>query len=547
MAFINVLEAPYLVQLDGVFDASIAVQQAIDDLVRQGGNGTVYLPGASQPYFWRYPVFVPSNIRVVGDGMTTRLRVAISGDEGRCAFVVGNSREWNRARRDMLVASKIRGTLRNDAFTDIPFQDGRRLEPDDSRIRSRYASIENLFIDFDYTSTRSNSGGYAIQFAHAANCFARNIWIRNATQGIGIGNDVDGSTPGCVETWAENIYVESPNKVSSYYSIGFIANSNRCYIRNGESYDPVAETTEHGSLASIANSNACRLEHIRGHVGRGQTSEGILINNSRACTVDTAHIENARVGIATHFYSDAARGGIINAAHPNLFRNIVVKNSDTMLQLSSKYDLFEHVRGFGNLTDIYFNLNATDNRILDSTSDRIGKSAEIATLSWVLQNNVVGPREGKLATEDTVFHPLHFLMPHSHDGIRAFNHNYMSFNGAINCRIIVPLQVLGIYSLKSFRLYYTFYAGSDAAQSSIVVTIYRRLTFDSNISAPHQVLKSATAGPTGSATQDGMIDLEVNALRASGISKDIIIDIQVNNPVMHSMLKLGRITSYINE
>ncbi|MFB9330119.1 hypothetical protein ACFFSY_29605 [Paenibacillus aurantiacus] len=547
MAIINVQEAPYNVQLDGIFDASIAVQQAIDDLVRQGSNGTVYLPGSNQPYFWRYPVFVPSNIRVLGDGMTTRLRVAISGDEGRCAFVVGNSREWNRARRDALVASKVRGTLRNDAFVDIPFQEGRRLEPTDSRIRSRYASIENLFIDFDYSAARSQSGGYAIQFAHTANCFARNIWIRNATQGIGIGNDMEGSTPGCVETWAENIYVESPNKLSSYYSIGFIANSNRCYIRNAESYDPVDATTEHGSLASIANSNACRLEQIRGNVGRGQTSEGILINNSRACTVDMAYIENARVGIATHFYTDASRGGIINSAYPNLFRNIVVRNSDTMVQLSSKYDQFENVRGFGNLTDIFLNLNATDNRIRNSTTDRIGKAADVPSLTWVLQNNIIGPREAKLTTEDTVVHPLHYLMPKSHDGIRAFNQNYISFNGAINCRVIIPLQVLGIFSLKSFRLYYTFYAGSDAAQSSIVVNIYRRLTFDSNISAPLEVLKSATAGPTGASTQDGIIDLEVGALRAPGIAKEIIIDILVNNPVMHSMLKLGRITSYVNE
>ncbi|SDL46322.1 pyocin knob domain-containing protein [Siphonobacter aquaeclarae] len=353
-------------------DVSGFFQTAVDYLNSIGG-GTLYVGAwedTTRYYLFKYPVFIPSNVNVVGDGKATRILANISASEGRVALMVGDSREWNRA---MTALNRKKGwftSIQTEAFTDIPLGEGRFITRNDPRIVSRNVQIRNLYIKFDYTGKGSLWGGYGIQLGQAADCLVENIWTENATQAFGVGSDSGDLTPACVNITVRNIHVVKPDPVHTYYAIGFVSNSNNCLVENCDSPVKMTAGTPNGTLVAVSVVSDVVIRGITGSVGRTVTSQGVFINNAQNCTVESCVIDDAKDAVAAFFNN--ATPSWISPLRGNTFRNVTATNSDNLINTCSKYDRFENIQGRGYVNSISFlNVNGTDNTFIDVPKDKI--------------------------------------------------------------------------------------------------------------------------------------------------------------------------------
>jgi len=346
----------------GTKDVSKIFELAIRKVSNAGG-GTVVVPKGI--FLLKYTVFIPSNIKILGSGKSSVIKANISISEGRCAFLVGDSYEWNAAQSSKYMKASSRGWLANSSFVDVALGDGLKLKTDDKRIKTRNSSIENLLIRFDYSGCGSNWGGYGIQFSHAANCYAKDIWTENATQAIGIGSDTPPSTPGCVEVYAYNITVIKPDPVRTYFSIGMIANSNHCGIYDSRSLLPFTNGSEDGTIIGLNFTEDCTIKNIVGKVGKSTTSEGILLNNAYGTILDNVIISDAKHGIAVTFsdYNLLLKKSL----KTNLITNITVRNSDTGILMMSKFNIIKNFVLVDCAVPLKYNINATNNEFYGFT------------------------------------------------------------------------------------------------------------------------------------------------------------------------------------
>lgn len=364
----------------GRVDASGIFQKAISKLTSIGG-GTLLVPQGT--YLFKYTVFVSSNVKIKGVGAKSVIKANISISEGRCAFFVGDSHEWNFKTMEGFRAKKVRGWPRNLSFIDVAMGDGLTILKNDKRIVTKNSSIENLKIVFDYTGCGSNWGGYGIQFGNAADCSAKYIWTLNACQAIGIGSDVPPSSPGCVNINCDNITVISPDPVRTYYSIGMIANSNNCSITNSQSLSQCTPGTEDGSVVSINFGKNCVIRNIKANVGKSNTSEGVFLNNAYGCVVENVEISNAKKGIAVSFTD--YKSLLKHQKLPNLLTSMTIKNSDIAISLFSKFNIFSGLTIVNCAKNIEFNINATNNTFNVLNTGFLTTDARITP--WFKENN----------------------------------------------------------------------------------------------------------------------------------------------------------------
>lgn len=337
-------------------DVSDLIQKAIDSLSDKGGGSLLLQAGT---FLIKYPVFVKNNVRVYGVGQKTRIKANISASEGRCAFVVGNSYEWNLEKSQEYRKKRARGWLSNDKFKDIRTEEGLNLVTTDSRVVARNAAVENLLIEFDYTGCGSNWGGYGIQFANAANCSASNIWTINACQAVGIGSDTGPSTGSCVNVTCRGIHVLAPDPVRTYYAIGFISSSNNCEITDSDSKVEMTAGSKDGSLIAMNFAKNCVIRNIDGVVGNTITSEGVLLNNSYGCVVENVRVRKARKGIVTSFTDfDLLKK---NGNARSRFSGIQISDCESAIYATSKFTIFEDIDITGCKKAISYNINATNN------------------------------------------------------------------------------------------------------------------------------------------------------------------------------------------
>lgn len=355
-------------------DVSGFFQTAVDYLNSIGG-GTLYVGAwedTARYYLFKYPVFIPSNVNVVGDGKATRILANISIEEGRIAFMIGDSKEWNRARTISNRKSGTFGSILSGTYADVPRGEGRFITRNDSRIVTRNVQVRNLFIRFDYTGKGSNWGGYGIQLGQAADCLIENIWTENATQAFGVGSDSHNRTPACVNITIRNIHVVKPDPVHTYYAIGFVSNSNNCLVENCDS--PVKMTTgsQDGTLMATSIVSDVVIRGITGSVGRTQVSQGILVNNSQNCVVENCLIDDAKDAVAAFFNDTIPILNPILSTRGNTFRNVTSTGTDNLINTSSKYDRFENIRGTGYISAIkLLNVNASDNLFVNVPRDKV--------------------------------------------------------------------------------------------------------------------------------------------------------------------------------
>lgn len=375
---INILD--YGADSNGKIECSNIFQSAIKELENFGG-GRLYIPQGD--YFIQYPIFVPSNINIIGDGIKTKIRANISVAEGRCAFVIGNSYEWNLQKAAYNRSKKLREWLVNKSYKDRSIKECLKRTASDKTIEARNSSIQNLYIEFDYLGCKSNWGGYGIQFCNAADCFASDIWTKNACQAIGIGSDVPPSTPGCVNVYCYNIHVVQPDPIQTYYAIGFIASSNNCGIINSNSLVQMRDNSENGTIVAVNFVLKCRIENIRGSVGRTKISEGVLLNNAYGCIVKNICINNAKKGIVTSFTDYDYL--LSQRSLRNKIDSVKILNSDIGVSLLSKYNDFSNVDLENCITPLRYNINATNNIF---TNFIYMKQLPIKQQNWLNNNNV---------------------------------------------------------------------------------------------------------------------------------------------------------------
>lgn len=121
------------------------------------------------------------------------------------------------------------------------------------------------------------------------------------TQLIGMGSDTPPETPSNHNCSATNLYILQPDLVRTYYSVGFMANSSNCTIQNAKQWEPMTAGSKNGSGVALNFCEDCIVSDIDiPDLGRTQTSEGILINNSSGCLIQNITIGNAK-RLSPHF------------------------------------------------------------------------------------------------------------------------------------------------------------------------------------------------------------------------------------------------------
>ncbi|AKL09085.1 glycosyl hydrolase family 28-related protein [Klebsiella oxytoca] len=326
---------------DGVTDDSFAFQKAFLK-ANEFGGAKVYFPKPRKEYLLKFPVFLFNNTEAYGDGQQTRIVFENPVfSKGRGGFVIGSSLEANRELALTRFNSKSLSTTINKNFKN-PIQ--RHYIRDSPELaQAKGSSLHDIYIEARYTTdSESNWGGYGINFVNAIDCHAKNIWGKGWTQLIGMGSDTPPETPSNHNCSATNLYILQPDLVRTYYSVGFMANSSNCTIQNAKQWEPMTAGSKNGSGVALNFCEDCIVSDIDiPDLGRTQTSEGILINNSSGCLIQNITIGNAKKAVSTFFnFKDTQK-----EFKPNLIKNVKGSNCDIVLSIYSKFNIIRNIKG----------------------------------------------------------------------------------------------------------------------------------------------------------------------------------------------------------
>lgn len=512
---------------DGVTDDSYAIQSAIRDAVRLG-TYRVFIPAPKVEFLCKYPIFLMSKVEVFGTGFASKVVFENpTFSMGRGAFVIGSSYEINR--------EKVFAAYDSGAWVGKPVKDESYVNPghrvfirDNAQyIECEDASIHDLYIEAKYTGS-TKEGGYGVNFVNAKDCTAYNLAGKGWTQLIGMGSDVPPETPSNYRCSAFNLHVFEPNQVKTYYSIAFIANSTDCIVQDAWQYKACAEGTPNGSGVATNITEDCTIRNIHiKDLGRTNTSEGVLINNSRGTLVENIHVGNAKTAVA-HFYKEY--GDMNDAARPNIFRNITGVRCDSTFATRAKHAIIDGLTSRNCLREVFFgNLNATNNTFLTKpvSLDKLGSW----TLDQYLQNNKVKGWTRK----QFYFRPQSYLIQDV-STLRSYDTNRKletKEDAGIDVMIPLPPSIKGV---SQVTVMYGFGGGSQTKGTKLHVALRRISTFSGNTNEqPIEVFAgdktatsdSASSGSFSIQSQDPkgftLIDDATNGLADS---VDVLISMQ---------------------
>jgi len=522
---INVMD--YGAKGDGLTDDSYAIQLAIREAARIGVY-RVFIPSTSAHYRICYPIFLLDKVELFGCGISTRLVFENpTFSRGRGALVVGSSVEINR---ETVFAAYDSGDwvnkpVKNEGFVNPAHKEFIRDNP--QFVQCEQASVHDMYIEGSYPGA-IKEGGYGINFVNAKDCTAYNIWGKGWTQLIGIGSDVPPETPSNYRCSAFNLHVIEPNQEKTYYSIAFIANSTDCIVQDAWQYSPCAAGTPHGSGVATNITEDCTIRNIHiKDLGRTNTSEGVLINNSRGTLVENIHVGNAKTAVA-HFYKDYDE--MNDAERPNIFRNITGVRCDSTFATRAKHAIIDGLTSRNCLREVFFgNLNATNNTFLTKpvSLDKLGSW----TLDQYLQNNKVKGWTRK----QFYFRPQSYLIQDvstlsSYDTNRKLE---TKEDAGIDVMIPLPPSIKGI---SQVTVMYGFGGGSQTKGTKLHVALRRISKFSGDTNEqPIEVFAgdktatsdSASSGSFSIQSQDHkgftLIDDATNGLADS---VDVLISMQ---------------------
>lgn len=348
---------------DGLQDDSAAFQKACDHAKTLGG-ARIFLPYPVKYYRLTFPVYLSSNTEMYGQGSATKVVFEDPVfNKGRGGFVIGSSLEANSHFAHLWYRNKNTPITINPDFKNPTQRQYLRDNPE--FMQAENSVIHDIFIEAIFTADNKQSwGGYGINFVNARDCHAYNIWGKGWTQLIGMGSDVPPETPSNHNCSAKNLVVIEPDFRRTYYSIGFIANSTNCTIENATQEAPMTADTMNGSGVATNLCEDCTVRNIRiPDLGRTQTSEGILINNSSGCIIADIVIGNAKTAVSV-FYSMKET---LNPLKPNILTNIKGTHCDSVLTIYSKFNIIKNITGENcGAIIVLKNNNATNNEIFSA-------------------------------------------------------------------------------------------------------------------------------------------------------------------------------------
>jgi len=375
---------------DGVKSDARAFQDAALRAHAMGG-ARVVIPTPKVAWLLDFPVYLLDNTEFAGTGKACRIVYKNpTFRKGRGGFVIGSSREANR---EMALAAYrldnyLGATTHNPRYRNPDRKSYLRDKP--SMAESKNSVIHDVYLVAEFDDSRE-SGGYAVNMVNALNCHAFNIWGDGWCQLIGMGSDTPPETPSNHLCSAYGLHVIAPDPVETYYSIGFIANSTDCVIRDAEQYTPIPVDTPNGSGVATNYVEGCRVGNVRiRSLGRSATSEGILLNNSKGCIVNNVLVGNAKKVIST-FFTDASFN---DPAAPNVIGpDIFGVDCDCVINLQAAYARVLGFKGVNSRYDVAFgNINAVYNSIdgdVHSILPGGGKSRE-----WYIKMNKIARWHG---------------------------------------------------------------------------------------------------------------------------------------------------------
>lgn len=502
------------------------------------GSGRVYVPAGT--YKLNYPVFIPDNVEVFGAGPATKVTwYNPSFSTGRGGFVIGSSYEANRT---LALAAYANGTYPgattiNPSFTNPVLK--QYLRDNQSFVQTTNASVHDMYLACILTG--AGSVGYAINFANAQHSQAYNIWGSGWTELINMGSDTTPETPSNYDCHAWNLIVVSADLVGTYYSIGFIANSTNCTIRNGIQTTPMTAGTPNGSGVATNVVQYCEITNIFiPNLGRTASSEGVLLNNALGCLVDDIYVGNA-VSAVSSYYTDATFN---DSANPNHIGAVKANNCTYALSLRAKYVAVEDVQATNCGNDVYFgNINATNNTLRFTPVNMAFNTAAFPYF-YLTSNTVRGWTYQRI-----YLRPINFLLNDKTD-LLSWNNN---FNLAT--KVATPIQVLytipaNVKAVVDANCFLTFGLGGLTAGSNLAMSLRRIVAYDGNSGAAPYVELTNTHTATADTVQDTTLNITATATTpgyvlasdtTNGLAYSLDLCLEFNAPVNNCYLKTIRL------
>lgn len=481
---------------DGTTDNAWKLQQAC--LFAQSlGGASIYIPPTTSGYLMTYPVHLFDNVEVYGAGRGSRI---IFQDpifnKGRGGFVMGSSVEANR---DTTLANYRAGTYPAASTENTSFVNptlGAFLRDNQSFVQITGAKIHDLYLVATYTGANTN-GGYGINFVNAQNCVAYNIWGGGDgwTQLIGMGSDTSPETPSCYNCHAWNLHVDKPNQARTFYSVGFISNSTDCSIDKMWQHSSYPADIDHGSCVATNVVENCSITNMNvPNLGLSNTAEGVLLNNSKGCTVSNINVRNCKRTVAT-FYTNVS---YLDSTKPNYISNVSGQATVALISVASKYDIFSDFNADSTTPyDILFaNVNASGNIVRNEpASFGVIESATVFFRQYLQNNTVKGylRRYKYLRPAD--------ILTNSKSDTTAW-----TYNKIVRTKASTDLHFLwevpaSFKAVDTISLFCSFNASSDAAftaGSTIQAELIQMVAFDGNIStAPYSAFSNTRVAATG--------------------------------------------------
>ncbi|MBU9825140.1 glycosyl hydrolase family 28-related protein [Rahnella perminowiae] len=533
---------------DGVTDDSLAFQSALTAAHLMGG-GRVFVPTPGVEYRLTYPIFLFSNTELFGTGASCRIimedpTLAI---KGRGCIVIGSSNEINR---DKAITAYNAGTFPFASVTDRSFVNpnlGAFLRDNQQFVQSSKCSVHDLYLVARYTGSNLD-GGYGVNMVNSQFCSVYNIWGEGWTQLIGIGSDVTPETPSNYECHAYNLHVITPNQNKTYYSIGFIANSTDCSIKCAKQIQPMAPGSANGSgVATNVVENIEIADIFIPDLGRTMSSEGILLNNAKNCSVKNIHIGNAITAVSTYYtlseFNDKSK--------PNFINGIIAVDCDQAISIYSKNTTIDNVMTKNCLYELYFgNLNATENTIkYDINNFRFNTDKPPY---FYLQNNTVKGWK----------YQYKYLRPGDIMFSDKSNANTINLNKTVATKAGTEISFLynipdSMKAIADVRCYLTFGAnaltGNSAGASRVDLSLRRMVAFDGNSNATPFIEMANSRSATSDALTDTNLVTQATSTAPGfipgkgsihGLDNSLDVLIMMTNNVVNNVMKEIRIAYY---
>ncbi|APB46410.1 hypothetical protein AGF18_21665 [Klebsiella oxytoca] len=455
----------------GVKDSSYAFQRAILAAHEMGG-GRVFIPTPSLRYRMTYPVFVLDDVEVFGTGQSCFIDFENPLFlQGRGAFVMGSSYEINR---DVVLANYASGNYPNTPTMNPDYVNPQKMQylrDNPGFIETSNASLHDVNIKAIYTGSTKN-GGYGINFVNASHCVAYNIWGSGWTQLIGMGSDTTPETPSNDHCYAWNLHVLEPNQDKTYYSLFFMANSTNCKVTDGYQWSQIPDGTPNGSAGATNMVEDCEIRNIYvPNLGRTASSEGILLNNAKGCTVDNVYIGNATSAVST-FYDVSTFN---DADKPNIISNIRANKCTSMVSLRAKYARLKGLAASNCSYELNLaNSNASGNVIFDKLT-AVNFGAGYLPLNYIQNNSLAG-----WVKATKVLRPIHCLVNPLTDVVNwGVNKHLETTTAALTLLYPIPDYMKAIARVRCF---FSFASRSETAPKSRITISLRRIAgYNGNI------------------------------------------------------------------